>query len=232
MKFSSKSLLAVTAFMALGLGGMAGCSGDDEDGAENVGPSSSSSGSSGSSSGEAASSSGGSGGSSGASSSSGGGTDASGPGLGAPCEAECRALALNIVNGQLSGTFDEAQYGINGDGSLHVEVAYGGPADCPVDGSADPEYMLVATVQRPTDLTPLVRGAGLGVAVLGFGDTTMVEGFPPPKSVSGTLTPVAGTLTAGPDGFFAFDIQAEFEGGIRVDGHVFATHCASLDEAP
>lgn len=218
MNFSSKSLVAFVALVAVGLGAAAGCGGD-EDGARDRSNDSGVSSSGGSS-----------GGSSGASSSSGGESDAGEIGLGTPCEGECRTLALNIVNGQLSGTFDEAQYGYNADGSLHVEVAYGGPAGCPVDGSPDPEYMLVATLDPPTDLTPLSRDLGLGASVLGFGDTTMVEGFPPPKNVSATLTPVAGTLTAGPDGFFAFDIQAEFEGGIRVDGHVFATHCASLDE--
>ncbi|NVB83459.1 MAG: hypothetical protein HOV81_34115, partial [Kofleriaceae bacterium] len=106
------------------------------------------------------------------------------------------------------------------DSTLHVEAYLGGGSGCPTMNSPTPDYALIlGRVTRPTSAMPSsspgnildYQGDLLG-GPLGAAATTV------------TLTPVA----AMDDTFVAFDANLAFAAG-TVTGHVYATHCASLD---
>ena len=229
MKFSSKSLLTVTACMALGLGGMAGCGGDD-DGTEEVRPgSSSSSGSSGSSSGEETSSSGGSGSSSGGASSSSSGEPGPATELPDVCDGACKEMALTLTRGEQTAAFGHAQFGFYLDGSLHIEHYIGGARECPKDGAPTPQQTLVVTPPFPANDQPIVKGSGMGVGFVDFAGT--FGGIPSSKVQDAVLTPQAASfLRDEMAGYFAYDLDIVFEDGMTIEGHAYAEYCESMSE--
>jgi hypothetical protein len=159
--------------------------------------------------------------------------------LPATCEGACRTLALTATfNGNTRG-FDRAFYGftLGRLGSrLYLEASAGGNPGCPTGGGRTPDRTFrVDGLGVPTSTAPL-DGAG---ALLDFrGD--LLPTAPTASADTTTATPVAGSLCqecvgmpapSDPDGFIALDIQSTFTGSApgTVAGHVYATHCDSLD---
>ncbi|MDQ3368598.1 MAG: hypothetical protein M3680_24480 [Myxococcota bacterium] len=150
------------------------------------------------------------------------------------CTGACTMTQLTATFGSVTRTLDRAVYGITQQPlSIRVEAHRGGMAGCPTASSPTPDYTLIlARVPAPpaTGTTPgnllgfkgdLLNGA-LGAAA------TMVTS----TVVASEICPTCFGMPApsDPDGFIALDLALTFNGG-TVTGHLYATHCDSLDSA-
>lgn len=168
---------------------------------------------------------------------------AGGPGDGAPgltdrCDGPCRLTDLTAA---LAATrhLDRAYYGVTaaaGGATLHVEAYLGGGAGCPTASSPTPAYTLVlGALPVPTSDAALTSPAN----VLDYqGD--LLGGPLGAAATSARITPVAARVCAtcggqppprDPDGLLAVDLELAFAAG-TLTGHLFATHCDSLDTPP
>ena len=144
----------------------------------------------------------------------------------ATCTGTCKTTTLAAAFAMTRG-LDKAYYGVTqAPPSLHVEAYKNAPAGCPTNSSPDPFYTLIlGRVPIPTDTTPSTspgnildfQGDLLG-GPLGAAATTVV------------ITPVAANNVMAPSGFVALDVMLTFPSG-TIGGHLYATHCASLDAA-
>lgn len=139
------------------------------------------------------------------------------------CSGECAMTQLTASFGDVVETFDVAYYGLEPDGTLHLEIYGDAAPGCPESDSPTPARTLViGSFPAPTDATPLDVSASL----LDFEGTLTEE--PILRSSSATAIPRAARVDATATGFLRFDLDASFEGGM-VNGAVHATHCDSLD---
>jgi hypothetical protein len=141
-------------------------------------------------------------------------------GLSQSCAGSCQTTALTATF-QSTRTLDVAYFGITAsDNTLHIEAYKGAAAGCPTMNSPTPRYTLVlGRVPRPTSAATSTSPGN----ILDYqGD--LLGGPLGAAATSVTLTPVA----ASGDMFVAFDVTLTFASG-TVSGHLYATHCASLD---
>ena len=138
----------------------------------------------------------------------------------ATCTGACMTTAV-IVNIAAQRTLDVAYYGVNQNGSLHLEAYAGAAAGCPTMSSPTPDYALIlGAVPVPTDATASTSSANL----LDYkGDL-----------LGGPIGKAATTVALMPTSFaaathVALDLDLGFNPGTAT-GHLFATHCASLDD--
>jgi hypothetical protein len=146
--------------------------------------------------------------------------DAPAGGLATTCTGTCATTALTAMIAA-TRSLDLAYYGVNASGTLHVEVYKGMQPGCPTMTSPTPDYTLILGAVPAPMSTAMVTSPG---NVLDYkGD---LLGGPLGKAASTVmLTPVA--YNAGM--FVALDATLAFNPGTAT-GHVYATHCASLDE--
>ena len=143
----------------------------------------------------------------------------------ATCTGACKMTTLSAAFAATRG-LDKAYYGVTATPpSLHVEAYKSAPAGCPTAMSPNPDYTLIlGRVPIPTDTTASTspgnildfKGDLLG-GPLGAAATTI------------SITPTAADKIMASDGFVALDIMLTFPTG-TVMGHLYATHCASMDE--
>lgn len=153
------------------------------------------------------------------------------------CDSACRTTTLAAQFGATTRTFDRAVYGVTVTAgqppTLHVEAHRGGSGGCPSASSPTPDYTLVlGELALPTSPAAAATTAN----VLDFvGD--LLGGPLGAAATAATATPIALDVCpacvgqpapADPDGLIALDLTATFAGG-TVAGHLFATHCDSLD---
>ncbi len=139
------------------------------------------------------------------------------------CSADCAMTRLTASFGDVNETFDLAYYGLESDGTLHLEIYGGAAPGCPESDSPTPARTLViGAFPAPSDATPL----SLSVSLLDFEGTLTEE--PILRSSSATATPRAARVESTAMGFVRFDLEASFDGG-TMSGAVYATHCDSLD---
>jgi len=138
----------------------------------------------------------------------------------ATCTSACMTSVVS-VNIAAQRTLDVAYYGVNQDGSLHVEAYAGAAAGCPTMSSPTPDYALIlGAVPAPHDTTASTSSANL----LDYkGDL-----------LGGPLGKAAATVVLMPTAFaaathVALDLDLGFAPGTAT-GHLFAAHCASLDD--
>ena len=139
------------------------------------------------------------------------------------CEGACRTTNLTAAFAA-TRQLDRAYYGVTTaapGNTLHVEAYRGGGAGCPTMTSPTPDYTLVlGTVPIPTSTAPSTSPGNL----LDFvGD--LLGGGLGAAATTVTLAPVAYDDAGG---ILALDTALTFSGG-TVMGHLFATHCTSLD---
>jgi len=150
------------------------------------------------------------------------------PGGFTSCTGTCAQTELAAQFGATTRFLTRAVYGITAQPpSLHVEAYGGGPAGCPTATSPTPDYTLVlGRVPIPTSTMPVTSPAN----ILDFtGD--LLGGPLGAAATMVTLTPTAAdAMQPVPAGFVALDATITFAGG-TVTGHLYATHCASLDAA-
>ncbi len=145
------------------------------------------------------------------------------------CEDACAQTLLTLVFGNDEVSIDRAQFGFNlpdnGEQTLHVEGHFGGDPACPSPSSPTPDRTVIfANVPLPKDSTPIV---GTPVTLLDFEGSLSPNPFD--KATQVTLTPVAARMTPPEAAFVAFEVDVVFPGGTMV-GHVYASHCDSMDE--
>lgn len=142
------------------------------------------------------------------------------------CTGACRNTTLTAMLAA-TRTLDKAYYGVTQSPlSLHVEAYKNPPAGCPTATSPEPDYTLVlGRVPIPTDATPSTSPGSM----LDFkGD--LLGGPPGASATMVTITPTAADAVMSPAGFVALDVMLTFSNG-TVSGHLYATHCASMDAA-
>lgn len=172
--------------------------------------------------------------SSGGGSSSGNGTDDGGSSSGGQsqlpttCEGDCQTTSASITLGQDSDVFTHAYFGYLLDGTLHVETYIGGERKCPEKESPTPNQNLIVSTAIPTDTQTIERGPTLGMGLLDF-EGRFVD-IPSPPMTVGRITPIAGLFARAKGDFIAYQVHAELEGGLLIDGHVYATYCEDMNE--
>ncbi len=151
------------------------------------------------------------------------------------CEGECREMTLVVRKGDRTVQFDRAQFGFDFGGAypeLHIEARRGGNAECPSvakNASDGPSHSLrLAGLPAPFDRSSVTEGSGVEVTLFDLaGEMTGDRAVLRAKSV--TLSPSAINLSDPSDTYLAFDVRIDFESDIVVEGHAFASHCASMD---
>ena len=140
-------------------------------------------------------------------------------GLTTECVGGC-AVTLLRAEFQAVRVLDRAVFGNNTDGTLHVESYLGGEVGCPSDSSPTPDYTLVlGKVAPPNGPAPTTSTGN----VLDFvGDL-----------LGGSLgaqatTVIVRAVAAKESEFVALDVDLGFSNG-ALAGHLYATHCTSLD---
>ena len=149
------------------------------------------------------------------------------------CDAACKAFTATLTKGAASLPLERAFWGANGPvdapTSVRVELYRGGENSCPEMNSPSPKQTVVIAA------LPVMNGAIAGndtssaVSLLDFRGALTMAAIA--RATSKQMLNGRSSLAATP-GFVAFDINATIEGGIVLAGHVYATHCASLDERP
>ena len=163
-------------------------------------------------------------------------------GGGEPCDADCRTHDLTATFTATTVAFERAYYGLtspassgSGDWEIYVESYVGGDPGCPTQTSATPDHtLIIAGHPAPLPASALTDANGLTATVLDF------EGGLLGGPISSGATAILSTKDAsdvciscvgtGPDddGFVAMDVELTFAEG-TINGHVYATHCESLD---
>jgi hypothetical protein len=163
-------------------------------------------------------------------------TTADAPGGFSTCEGTCQTTALTATFGQTTRVLDRAYYGISktpSGSTLFVEAYRNAPARCPEESDPPPDYTLVlGSVPIPTEPSNATspgnlldfKGDLLGGDLGRRADTVML------MAVAANVCAICVGMPApsDPDGMIAFDAALGFPGG-TVAGHLYATHCDSLD---
>lgn len=146
------------------------------------------------------------------------------------CVGACKDTVLVADFGGKTRTLSRSQHGIDtgegGAATFHVESHLGGSPACPSQTSPTPDYTLVTSgVPRGKAGAKVSERDGVTGAFFDFkGDL----GLPPiTKAISVSVSVVAED-SATPPAWVAMDVEAYFREG-SVKGHVYATHCDSLD---
>lgn len=159
--------------------------------------------------------------------------DAGGDGGGgiAACDAACQKTALLLTMNGKTDTFLRAQFGTTGKPatSLHVEAFIGGDVACPSNGSKTPDRTAIIDGVVPfQDATLQVDG--ITGAFLDFKGDIVTTANPSVKATRIEVKPVAISLAPLASAFVALDITATYANGGTLTGHLYATHCDSMDE--
>ncbi len=146
-----------------------------------------------------------------------------------------RDTNLIAIFGGNTRKLDRAHYGVTktATGStLHVEAYKGGGTGCPTMTSPTPDYTLIlgkmpitAAATSPGNILDFkgdLLGGPLGAAATAVTVSAFVADVCP--------TCVGMPAPADADGYATFDASLTFAAG-SISGHLFATHCDSLDEA-
>ena len=142
------------------------------------------------------------------------------------CTGACTTTTLTATFAAPRG-LDKAYYGVTMSPlSLHVEAYKNAPAGCPTQSSPNPDYTLIlGRVPVPTDATASTSPGN----ILDFkGD--LLGGPLGSQATAVTITPTAAANVMAAGGFVALDAMLTFANG-SVSGHLYATHCASMDAA-
>lgn len=146
--------------------------------------------------------------------------DMGGNNLATTCTGACRTTALTAMFGSTTRQLDAAYFGVSGGASLYVEAYGGAVAGCPEMNSPTPDYTLIlGNIPMPTSTASITSPGNL----IDFqGD--LLPSPAPMAATSVMLAPVAKNATE-----LALDVQLTFPSG-TITGHLFATHCTSLDD--
>ena len=148
----------------------------------------------------------------------------------AGCVGPCATLSLDATYGAKTARFERAQFGwdkkagkVSG---ITTEAHAGGRPECPTQSSPTPDRTLVISgVPLGSAGRTLTQTDGVAVTLLDF--KALLTDKPLDKATAITLRVVA--LEGDAPERVAFDLEATFAEG-KIAGHVFAEHCATMDE--
>lgn len=148
----------------------------------------------------------------------------------AGCVGPCATLSLEATYGAKKASFERAQFGWDKQAGkvtgITTEAHAGGAPACPTQSSPTPDRTLVISgVKLGSVGKTLTQADGVAVTLLDFKATLTDK--PLDKATALKLTVVA--LEGDAPERVAFDLEATFAEGTLV-GHVFAEHCATMDE--
>jgi hypothetical protein len=166
--------------------------------------------------------------------------DTVGPGLPTSCSDACATQTLSATFGAVTEPLARGVYGVDrdarGNPGVYIEAHDGGDPGCPEQTSPTPDRTLIISgLPLPVSGTPITEADGLVVSLLDFKGTLITS--PLAKATASSVTFTAADVCpacvgqpspSDADGFVALDLSATFPGG-TVSGHVYATHCDSLD---
>lgn len=147
-------------------------------------------------------------------------------GGGMTCDTACQKTALQLAMNGKTDTFLRAQFGTTGKPvkSLHIEAFIGGDLACPANGSKTPDRTAIIDGVVPfQDATP--QADGITGALLDFKGDIVTTANPSVKATRIEVVPVAMSSA-----FVALDVTATYANGGTLTGHLYATHCDSMDE--
>lgn len=165
-----------------------------------------------------------------------GGQDA-GHDAGVQCTGMCQVTSATAQFGSTQRPFDRAQFGftspmnsVSGGWEIHLEMHGGGSPECPEQSSPTPDRTVVISGLK-LPLTPTVYAADGGVKATLFDFDGDLTSAPLLRAMQTQLEVVAAHACEScpsAERFIAFEVMAVFDGG-TVSGHVYGTHCGSLD---
>lgn len=139
----------------------------------------------------------------------------------APADSAIDMTTSVVATMAATRTLNLGFYGVNADdGTLHLEANLGGYTDCPVMTSPTPQYLLilgrVPAASAPTATSP--------------GNFLDYEGdmLPSPMLGQAATSVMLSSVVYQAGSFISLDATLTFPAG-TVSGHVYATHCPSLD---
>lgn len=148
--------------------------------------------------------------------------DMTGNGLATTCTGTCATTTLTATFGATTRQLDIAYFGVTTAGGVYIEAYAHASAGCPTMNSPTPDYTLIlGNVPMLTSTAMVTSPANL----IDFrGD--LLSGPAPIAATAVMLTPVAKNASE-----LALDVNLTFASG-TIAGHLFATHCDSLDDTP
>lgn len=161
-----------------------------------------------------------------------GGSNAGDAGLPNSCEGSCRESSLELRKDGTSVRFERVRFGFDRTSTypkLKLSADHGAGEACPTQDESPSHVVQLAGVPAPFDGSMFESGAGITATLYDFVGDVVAGSTGVLKGTRIEVTPSAANLE-GDDVFVAFDLHLEFEQGIVVDGHAFATHCSSIDQ--
>jgi hypothetical protein len=127
-------------------------------------------------------------------------------------------------------TLERAQFGLDANGTFHIEAHEGGDPKCPDQTSPSPKRTLILTgVKHAAPGTKESKADGVNASFLDFVGDQLPEGTPFTKATAITVEIVAIKGAAGAETEVELEVDATFAEG-TVKGRVFAELCQSLSE--
>jgi hypothetical protein len=147
--------------------------------------------------------------------------DMTGNGLATTCTGACASTTLTATFGSTTRQLDAAYFGVSSaTQTLYVEAYGGAAAGCPSMSSPTPDYTLIlGRVPMPATTASVTSPGNL----IDFQGDLLASPAPMAATVV-MLAPVAKNDTE-----LALDVTLTFPTG-TITGHLFATHCDSLDD--
>lgn len=166
------------------------------------------------------------------------------------CSGACahQNLVTTPVAGGQTATLGEGHFGLTLSAgaatTLYVEATEGAGAACPTESSPAPAYLLTLSgAELPLGTATLTEADGLAATLVDFVGDLLPDGLVFASADAITLTPTAAFLcsacaepiaAADAGAFVAFEVEiaivsADGEPLVTLEGHVYASHCDSLD---
>lgn len=140
-----------------------------------------------------------------------------------------KTTAVVTING-VKRTLERAQFGLDADGTFHIEAHEGGDPACPDQTSPSPKRtVIISGVKSAAPGTKQTKAEGANATFLDFVSDQLPEGTPFTKGTAVTIEIVAIEGAAGAETEVELEIDATFAEG-SVEGRVFAEFCQSLSE--
>lgn len=137
-----------------------------------------------------------------------------------------RKTTAVVTVGAVKRTLERAQFGMNLDGTFHIEAHEGGDPACPDQSSPTPKRTLIVHgVKNAAPGTKQTKAQGLSVTLLDFAN----DQLPPGQLASKATAAVVEVVTI--QGTTEVEVELDVtlaEGTVK--GRVFAEHCPSLNE--
>jgi hypothetical protein len=135
-----------------------------------------------------------------------------------------------VSMGGVTRTLERAQFGLDADGTLHIEAHEGGDPKCPDQTSPSPKRTLIITgVKHAAPSTKESKADGVNASFLDFVGDQLPEGTPFSKATAITVEIVAIKGPPGSETEVELEVDATFAEG-TIKGRVFAELCQSLNE--